>query len=183
MDSISFKANLVNNAVIKYRKPNKLYSDLSVSIVRMTNTKSDQNAIRKIATLWRNISGKQEYTFADIMYQRVFNRSSKIIYALTTQSSNYKKLCPEEVLGMVEFNHNKKNCIIDCVQTRPDCINSENKNPYKGIGAAMMLSLINLTDCRKFYLYSKEETMKFYEKLGFKVSNRELSCPLMVYEK
>lgn len=180
MNSISFKAKFVHNAVIKSRKPNGRYKEIPVSIVKVSKKEADRNAIQNVSMRWEGAG------FVEAMILDYFNQTPDedlTMYALTQQKDNFRKLQPNMILGLADVEKNPKNFKIRYLQARPDCVHKKKKKPFKGIGEALMKSIIALTKDKKIYLSTVDEAQGFYKKLGFKFVFKDLREPLMVLKK
>jgi len=182
---ISFQANYINSASIKYLSQSNEYQDMNTSLVELElGSHSDKQALKKISKSWgkeyRNLK-KQGYEisgegyFADDIYNRYKNSrknpNDKNYYAITLQSDKFEKLNPDEVLGIAEI---KKNAfgeyLLEALQVKPEHTAFIKGSKYKNIGRGFLDSLLETLNFKEFRVIPTLDTMLFYDKYGLDYS-------------
>ena len=183
MDSINFKATKIklhDTPTVRERQPNKRYIDKDVSLLKLSRRKADINALHNLSELW---DYEPNYLNSILINYEYCRDKSKIVYVISTQEENFRKLEPEKILGVAELTKSKKSYKINYIQSRPDCVKSKRARPYKGIGEAMMKPVITLTGRFRIYLDAVSEAVGFYKRLGFQIVQEDICAPLMVLIK
>ena len=171
MDSVNFTANHIKDVNIARRYYNQ-YKPCKVSLVEFDPTnKKDIDAIYKTTDRWDE--SFTAFTYDD-MREVSKNRSllpDLHVYALTTQTTNFDKIKPSKMLGVIEIvekytNGNK----VEVLQTNPALIKrNDNKKPrFKHIGEQLVSFIKEKFSDKPLYLNPTLSAIPFYEKQGFK---------------
>lgn len=102
-------------------------------------------------------------------------------YVVTAQKYNFGKLDYKDVLGIIEYTHDKdkKYDYIDHIQVNPKYMNKSNTRLYKNVGTALLDFIKNLKGFDNIYLDSLKSAVNFYTKNGFEVVDDTIKQPLM----
>ena len=178
-NNITFGANFIQHTTIKAMTEANKYKPMEVSVVGLTKSKSDRQALLSISKLWK---GKTNYTETIISG---FNpaKSDNMCYILTTQTSDYKKLEPEKVLGIAKISKlGTNNIYFDYLQTNPNYIAKGKKKPlFKYIGKVLSDFVKETNRNGTIYLNATEQAIKFWLKQGYEIVQTNISNPLMKY--
>ena len=177
--NISFKANFIHNQnIIKNNKKS------SVSFVQIdTNNSKDIQAIKELDFLW----GRK--TYAGDIYQNILdnkrnnNFNNQKYYILTNQKNNFDIIDSEKILGITEIQTNQYFNKINFLQVAP---NEKFDNPYrkyKHIGKGIINSIKEIFSDKTIILYSNQNSIPFYKKMGFKIDITEPNKNKMIFNK
>lgn len=161
---INFKANYLNSTYIRKLNPvTKKYVPEKVHFVEINSqNKKDIKTLKKLAKSWDNKS------FADTIYVNAKTKPNLRTYALTSQTSDYEILSPEDVLGVCQLSKENHNVFcLEHLQTKPEFQQENKDREYKRIGRRIVHSLKKVfydKTLRVNYLFDK---IPFYMDNGF----------------
>ena len=172
-NSVSFGARMLGTVNIKTKISNR-WKDVPMSFVRLhpKYNQGDRLALSTITRLWegKNLSGS-------ILDQAVILDDP--VYAITSQTSDFKNLEPKKILGMITTNQTKNSTDdtleIFRVGVTPKYAYSQNKNSrdVKHIGTALVKKLVEIlhrkTDIKRVVAVAEEPSeVNFLQKLNMK---------------
>ena len=175
MNPITFTANYVDRANVKYIGKDNIKKDKEVAIVELDkDSEDDRYAIWDTAYLWGS-NGKYNYAW------RILDEMEKDwdppdmrkehYYALTTQKRGYEKLNERQILGVLMLTEYETDCSeIECFQVNPLYVHSNMKKDkkYSGIGQALLKYVIDNYKSKPIIVSSSTIAVDFYKKYGFK---------------
>lgn len=182
MNNVSFKAQFVDKVSVMAKKKNGKYAEKEVSFVKMNpHSLLDYNAVKGVNRNW----GDGETYVRSMLYHFniIADDQKKNIYFITEQDSNFRKLEPKKVLGMVEVSKFDDYSRIDFIQTKPGCMFKERERKYKNIGWSMLEMVEKIYGKHKIVLNSVRKAIKFYEKYGFVITYDKCVTPRMVLNR
>lgn len=170
MNDINFRANHIKNVNILKQSATK-YKPHKISLVEMDlNSRKDINSIKATSEFWDNSFTVITYEQMNSIYNKHKSPKGFHVYALTTQKTNFKKIKPSCILGVLEFlEDTSSGNKIEVLQTNPSYIKSD-KNilpKFKHIGQELVNYIINKYPDKDIYLNPSKLSVGFYKKLGF----------------
>ena len=171
-NQILFKANFINKISVGkiINKNHAKYDSLDVSFVRIDpSNKQDINALEDAAKYWEyDKFAKNIYYAACALRNKSKYYKDNNVYALTYQTSDFKNMNSNKILGLVQTSHLFEDSLfIEHLQVNPRLV-YEIKPEYKGVGTAILSSLKwlynKISCCPSVEKYVKN----FYIKNGFK---------------
>lgn len=161
---VNFKGKYLNSTYVRKLNPStKKYVPEIVHFVEINSqNKKDIKTLKKLAKSWDNKS------FADTIYVNAKTKPNLRTYALTSQTSDYETLSPENILGLCQLS--KENYDVFCIehlQTKPEYQQENKSREYKRIGRRIVHSLKKVfydKTLRVNYLFDK---ISFYMDNGF----------------
>ena len=168
---ITFGANLINKTNIQKYNVNKGYSEYSAYMIKLDpESQSDRFALSEINKSWKNST-----TFADcidnafkLKHIGSFEYKNTEFFALTKQSSDFKNLNPNDILGLAMVDKNKSNVNLRYLQCDPNNNYSAEKRNFKYLGSVIISSLKKMFPDKTIFTNATVEAIPFYEKQGFK---------------
>ena len=173
---LHFGAKFIKNVNIqKYNPKSHLYTDAKASLVEFEpENSSDMMAIISTVKEWK------EQLFAGAIAQRasyiahgILNKDINHIYLLTTQQTNLDKIKPGKILGMAHISRGPGTNELEFFQVNPKLKHGATKREYKHIGTGILNSLKELYKS-PIELTSSYQAAEFYEKQGFKITDRDI---------
>jgi hypothetical protein len=181
MDTINFKARFLNNATVSKLNPvTGKYEKQIVSLLKVNkNSYSDLSALFQTNKLW---SDSLNYLGAIMLSFYSKDAGDRKVYILTEQNDNFRTLIPEKILGIEELRKDGNLYRLDYIQTNPNTKYKARNRKYKDIGKCLLNYVINkFGKNNEICLNAVSKSVKFYKKLGFKVVDKTLTDPLMIY--
>lgn len=168
---INFKAHLIDTTqVMKRGRFCKKYEPQNVSFVKLDlDSKHDKKTLKKLKNLWY-------CTFAgQIFYDATKTNKPISVYAITTQTDCFEKLKPKEILGIAETTETYKKANLEYIQIHPEYTYNEtdSKRKFTGVGTALLDMIKGLKNLQQIKVTSVFQTIPFYEKNGFTISNMD----------
>ena len=183
-NSISFKANFIDIAVIKQNNVPHIASFVELD----TKSKNDKELIKKISSEWDEFAHSNlKVRFNEANYDKndLLEKQSSIInsikddfllthpefkkhfYAITTQHKNFNNLSSNSILGIVEVNplSNEEYLFIEYMKTNPKYA-FPNRKRYTNVGKAI-INEIKKRYNKDISLYALKSVYNFYLKNGF----------------
>ena len=171
-DKTTFEAKFIKDVDIQ-KKFNGIYKCSKARLVEFDKQNSnDYQVLNDLETLWFEYGYNSKTYVSSILRNLKYYKESpdyiEKVYALTTQSTNFKNLEKEKILGVADFQYKKNLNRLDYLQTNPLYIRRYQKqNKFRGIGTAIVTILQELSD-KSIELTSSRLAEQFYVKLGFK---------------
>lgn len=170
-NNVQFTGKLIAPTVVK-QKVNKRWKDMPVNFVKFnTGDKFDRLSINFLSLLWKggkNLSGA-------IAEESNILKGKSNIYAITTQTDNFKKIDATKVLGIMsadKVNPKTKLAEIFKIGTNPQYAYEQNKKhrDIKHIATAMIDSFTQLISKKgkPFVSHVESGEEKFLEKVNLK---------------
>ena len=145
---INFKGSFIQSAVVSKRESfnnNTEIKSIPVSFVELQN-----NSANDLETLNKDKSNKFRF------------------FVLTQQTSNFKTLEAEKILGITEVVTRDKNTKrIEYLQTSPEFININKNSKFQKIGTTMLNCIKKMFFDKNLVLHSVNNALEFYAKNGF----------------
>lgn len=168
---ISFTANYVTDATIQ-KTYDKLHPNKNVTIVQLDpESKSDLKMLRDLNYTWNSEILPDLFNCFKEAYSNPKDDNLEKYYALTTQNKNFKNICPEYILGVVQVKENTDSDYVEIeyLEVDPDQQYGADYRKYKNIGKTLLTSVMNLFDKNKdVSVYALENAKPFYLSLGYK---------------
>lgn len=152
--STNFRGNhLLKTNVMRKFATEYLPKEANIVEVSFTNPE-DSQALQELPKLWENAE------FISIITSPSSAPNRKI-YAITTQTEEFGKINPSEILGVADFYLNGKNATLRFLQADSNIIKQEERN-IKGIGKNLMYGMVEYLKRLGF------ETMDLFAESGRK---------------
>lgn len=177
MNSISFKATYITNSTVRARNAKRKFTDMPVSVYKLNYRKeSDYKTLIDVHEKWYKIYSESltEEIYWDYVknYKKLDNASYQHeFYVLTKQNDKKQKLNTEDILGIIEYTHdkNKKYDYIDFLQVNPEYMRKKRGRDIKHIGSALLDFIKNKKGFKNIYLDTVPNAVNFYLKNEFKM--------------
>lgn len=173
MYPINFTANYVDTVNILHRNKNNEKKNKEVAVVELDKQLSaDRGVMLDVASLWQK-GDKHNYAWdvLDVMERDTHpNVEKEHFIVLTTQKSNYKKIDPKKVLGVMAFDERYfDEYSIEWLQVKPGYAYSSVKDnrKYFHIGQALIDYVKNNYKSKPIYVSSAVDAVNFYIKNKF----------------
>ena len=179
---ISFQANYITSGIVKKRTLDNKYQNQDVAFVEFDlNSYSDKRTMKKISKAWskefnklekqgEKLSGETCFAKTIWDYFKISCRKPDLrsYYAITTQTDNFEKLNPDEVLGLARVTNEGLGIYeLEHLQVKPEHT-AFIKNPeYKRIGSGVLDCLLLSLPFREFKVVPTFAAAEFYAKYGF----------------
>lgn len=156
-----FGAKYVNKMKVG-KLVNDKYEQVNASFVKIEkNNKKDLKALHDIAKYWEHDK------YAINIYQKTNAGCSDDVYALTSQTSNFENLNPNEILGVCEIGATEfLGGFLDYLQVKPEFVYNI-KPEYKGVGTAIINSLKKIYYKISLTSANSKSVKNFYERNEF----------------
>lgn len=175
MKIINFTGTYLFNAKINKKDRNNKFIPHEASLVQMhPSSKNDILTLKSTTEAWHENSNV--LSFADIIYDDAKNIHEQELdtgihkfYALTNQKRDFKKLIPEEILGLTEITTfpNSKKINIDIFEVDPENNHWSEERTYKKIGSALLNAIKEIFEGKEITVHSAPSALDFYKKNGF----------------
>jgi hypothetical protein len=183
-NNISFRANFLKHARIRKQDiMADVYKPHQVSVVELDrNNDDDLECLYNLSKKWegKRVCAPQIYQEATKTYEYA-NAEKEHFIGITNQKEGYKKLNPDEMLGVAVFiETNTKENELTWLQVNPKTKFSVKENrEYKKVGSGIIRYLKKAYPEKPIIVYPTEEAEKFYKKNGFKEKDKYDSSPLI----
>lgn len=186
--SINFTARLMDSTTIPQRIGWRKHCDMPVSIVEIDRHNfEDMHALGTTSTTWTEKGAQflgtmyenalHGYTYKDVMKDHFL--------ALTTQTSDFEKLEPNKILGVMQFaeTRNPENEILFLEVNPETCRTFNFIRQYKKVGTRIIDYVKSKYSEKDIYVRSARNAVKFYKKNGFKqLSRRPYDLCRLIFE-
>lgn len=172
---ISFEARYISSPTIQRLDTKNNAFDRKASFIELDPlSKSDLDIIGSVNNNWENRG-----TYAENIFARMVDcnweecAGSRKFFALTTQNQAFDNLRSEDILGLAQVNHGNDKVKLCFLQVDPSTNYHAADKSYKGVGSAIIESLIKFFQGKSIILEASNDAIPFYKKLGFKeLSNK-----------
>lgn len=193
---ISFTAKYIKSIPIVSAENN---SHKNASIVQLDINSDDDmvliNGVTNLYNKYPNIEGVTNYSkYIRDNFNRLYNNPSQRkyedFYALTIQDINKNgntiNMDKDKILGMVLVDNNPENEFgeVEYLQVSPATNYHAAKQPYKGVGKALVSTILNIFYPKDVLLFYDKCAKTFYDKQGFECLDHpssRLDC--MIYRQ
>jgi len=155
--------------ISKLAEGSNKYADETASFVKIEpNNIDDINALKNIAKCWKDASFATNiyYAASAIRNDSKFYKNH-MVFALTSQKSDFEKLDDDKILGIIHIAPlNKFWLFIEQLQANPKYIYKKD-SLYKGIGTGILNSVKGMCSKMSCFPAESESVKKFYAKNGF----------------
>lgn len=176
MKIINFTGTYLKPTKINKKDRNNKFIPHEASLVQINpSNKNDILTLKSTSEAWDENSNI--LSFSDIIYEDAKNIYEEEIdtgmhkfYAITNQKRDFKKLIPEEILGLTEITSfpNSKQINIDVFEVDPENNHWSEERTYKNIGTALLNAIKEIFEGKEITVHSVHSALDFYEKNGFK---------------
>ncbi len=175
MKIINFTGTYLTNTKINKKDRNNKFIPHEASLVQMhPASKNDILTLKSTAENWDENSNT--LSFSEIIYEDAKNIHEEEIdtgihkfYAITNQKRDFKKLNPDEILGLTEITSfpNSKKISIDVLEVDPEHNYWSQDRTYKNIGSALIKAIKEIFEGKEITVRSIHSALDFYKKNGF----------------
>lgn len=166
-NNINFTANYIRPAVIMKNDGKGEYHPYRVSVIELDRQNSgDIRALQKTALAWKDLASDIYCDFVCINSDCIDNNPH--FFAITSQADDFKHLRHDEIMGLAEFEEDKKANTLVFLQVSPELNFASFNKAYKHIGTAMLNFLKTAFPKKYIKVYPLETAYDFYIKNEFK---------------
>ena len=169
---INFKGSFIQSAVVSKRE--SFNNNTEIKSIPVSFVELQKNYANDLATLNNLKTWNRPNSFIlDILHDFQFtlnkDKSNKFrFFVLTQQTSNFKTLEAEKILGITEVVTRDKNTKrIEYLQTSPEFININKNSKFQKIGTTMLNCIKKMFFDKNLVLHSVNNALEFYAKNGF----------------
>ena len=171
---INFTGQYITKANIqRYNGTN--YSNFRANIVELSPyCKDDLNTLKNTSYYWQNGNNKESLINKIYRTALIFNKKEYLeencpkFYAITIQQDKFKKLNPEDILGVSQISEISQDLTeIDFFQVAPECEYGTFEREYRNTGYEMMNFIKKHYKNSIIILSALVSAIPFYKKMGF----------------
>lgn len=168
-NTTNFQSHFLNQVQLKKfdKNYNKFINENANFVILDGKNKFDLNAVSFALKKWKGANDLMNRIDTLAHWSSLLRDVN--VYVITSQSKNFDKLNPKNILGFAGVKEIDKTSIeLSYLQVSPKAANVNVKMPNsKGVGKAILKSLKNLYDYIELDSINDENTKKFYRHNGF----------------
>lgn len=168
MNNISFKATNAGSTTILVRRQDGEFTTQPAYFAKMNrDSKMDYYSASDVADLWVDV--RPNYVKSIQNHASIIDEEKRDVYFFTTQEKNYRKIRPEQVIGMFEVTHNPNSDFINFIQSHPNAMHGAENRLYKNVGQEMVNKIDKLSNAPEIFLKTLKKLTQFYAKYGYRI--------------